>query len=63
MVQEKIYINVVYKGRSAKEERVSSLRKARVALAHHVSKELLWPPLFTMQAVKDFPSISCRLLT
>ena len=48
MVQEKIYIDVVYKRRSAKEERVSRLRKARVALAYHISKELLWPSLFTM---------------
>lgn len=53
MVQEKRYIDVVYKGRSAKEEGFSSLRKGSVALAHHASKELLWPALFTIHAVKD----------
>ena len=63
MVQEKRYIDVVYKGRSAKEERVSRRRKASVAPAHQASKELLWPPLFTTHAVKDLPSISRRLLT
>ena len=63
MVQEKRYIDVVYKGRSAEKERVSRLRKASVALVHQASKELLWPPLFSMHAVKDLPSISHRLLT